>query len=311
MTAQTFKQLSPSAVHVPTADDKDKKGGKSFRAFIGQTPVAKRNLHPHDEKTAKTPFLYDVNSLGSLRPDQVPRFFGALTDSKNLPDADVKLSDLHAMQDRVDPAKVEAMRGKDLTSAKRPVVIRHNDKHYIADGHHRLAADWMDGKESSPVKLLDLTEVSNALKARESTTEQFKVCKVDETAGVVFGWAIVSKKAGADYYDWNVDHHGEHKGKLVPEHITEKAMFDCGLGFALSKDRAGNIQHDGPDVGTYPFIFPLTADIAKAMGIECDTTGLMVGYKPCKDTLAKFADGTLTGFSIEGWRMPGGSETHA
>jgi hypothetical protein len=269
------------------------------------TTVAKRQLHPHDDTMAKTPFLYDVNSLGSLRPDQVPRFFGALTDSDKLPDAEVKLSDLHAMQDRVDPAKVEAMRGKDLSAVKKPVVVRMNDRHYIADGHHRLAADWLDGKETAQVKLKDLSDVTSAVKARD----QFKVAKVDESMGLVFGWAIICKMAGQDYYDWNVDHHGPHKGKLVPENITEDAMLKSATGFALG-DRPGNEQHDGPDVGTYPFVFPLTSDIAKAMGIQCEKTGLMVAYKPPKEVLAKFLDGTYTGFSIEGMRLPGGSTEH-
>jgi hypothetical protein len=39
----------------------------------------------------------------------VPRFFGALTDSDKLPTKEVKLDELHAMQDRVDPVKVEAI----------------------------------------------------------------------------------------------------------------------------------------------------------------------------------------------------------
>lgn len=313
MTAQTFaqlaKDLTASSVHTPTALGNDKRKGKrakTFRAFVGE-PINKRDLHPHDDATAKTPFLYDVNALSSLRPDQVPRFLGALTDSAKLPDATVKLSDLHAMQDRVDPEKVAFFQNN--PPAKSPVVVRHNDKNYIADGHHRLAAQWLNGDDEAQVKFKDLTDVDNAMKAKaDKTRDQFRVAKVDESLGLVFGWAIVCKVQGRDYFDWNVDHAGTHKGKLVPEHITEDAMTKAATGFALG-DRAGNEQHAGPDVGTYPFIFPLTTEIAKAMGIQSDMTGLMVAYKPPKDVLAKFASGEYSGFSVEGLRVH--TEEHA
>jgi hypothetical protein len=40
---------------------------------------------------------------------------------------------------------------------------------------------------------------------------------------------------------------------------------------------------------------------AKAFGVETKTTGLMIAIKPdSDDMLAKFRDGTLTGFSIGG-----------
>ena len=67
--------------------------------------------------------------------------------------------------------------------------------------------------------------------------------------------------------------------------------------------RPGNEMHDGPDKGNYAFAFPLTTDIAKAMGISSDKTGLMVAYKPPPDVLAKFKSGEYTGFSIEGKRL--------
>ncbi len=87
-------------------------------------------------------------------------------------------------------------------------------------------------------------------------------------------------------------------------------MLKCATDFAMG-ERPGNEQHAGPDVGTYPFVFPLTEDIAKAMGITgYKKSGLMVGYRPPKDVLAKFLDGTYTGFSIEGMRLPGETVEH-
>lgn len=129
----------------------------------------------------------------------------------------------------------------------------------------------------------------------------FKIAKVDETLGIVFGWAVICKVAGEDYYDWNIDSGGVHKGELIPEHITEPAMLKSAAQF-MASDRPGNEMHEGGDVGKFLFAFPLTTDIAKAMGIASPRTGLMVGYQAPPAVLAKFKSGAYTGFSIEGVR---------
>jgi len=309
MTAVNFatvmKDMTTSSVHVPTALGNAKRGrAKSFKACIGETAVvAKRELKPHDADTAKTPFLYDVNALGSLRPDQVPRFFGSLTNSETLPKTTVKLDELHAMQDRVDPKKVEAMRTNGIKGNKFPVVVRHNNKNYIADGHHRLAAQWLDGQTTAEVRFNDLEPVSTALK-------RYSIAKVDESLGLVFGWAVVCKVNGEDYFDLNVDYQGEHAGERVPEHIPEDAMLKAAADF-MENSRAGNEMHNDPDVGTYIFAFPLTTEIAKAMDIQTNKTGLMIAYKPPPAVLAKFRSGEYTGFSIQGKRLEGCKEIEA
>jgi hypothetical protein len=96
-----------------------------------------------------------------------------------------------------------------------------------------------------------------------------------------------------------------HKGKRVPEHITEDAMFKAAVDAAESGlQMAGNVQHAGDDVGAYYFMFPVTEEIAKALDWQVTKTGLVVGYHPGDDdVLAKFKDGSFTGFSIEGARV--------
>lgn len=142
--------------------------------------------------------------------------------------------------------------------------------------------------------------------ARFSTT---RILKVNESHGLVFGWAIVSKLRNAagdleDYYDLNVDQDGVLKGQRVPEHITEDAVLKAfaeaaGTGFSM----VGNVMHKGEDSGHFPGLFPMTEEIAKALGIVTDRTGLLVCYKPEPEVLAKFKNGTFTGFSIEGGRV--------
>lgn len=129
------------------------------------------------------------------------------------------------------------------------------------------------------------------------------VLSVDEEQGVVIGWAIVCTQDGEPYYDLNVDVDGVHKGKAVPEHITEDCMFKAAAEAVSEGLLAGNEMHSGPDSGHYVFLLPLTTEIAKALDITTKRTGLIVGYKPEPDVLAKFKNGTYTGFSIEGERV--------
>ncbi|QOZ29785.1 hypothetical protein XH93_18135 [Bradyrhizobium sp. CCBAU 51753] len=125
-------------------------------------------------------------------------------------------------------------------------------------------------------------------------TEKFdteaSVFKVDDSLGLVFGWAIVCNKAGEAYYDTQGDH--------IPEDSMLKAAADFMKNSRVAKD-----MHQGDEIGPVVFAWPMTAEIAKAMGIETETTGLMIAMLPPADILAKFKDGSYTGFSIGGDRV--------
>jgi hypothetical protein len=134
--------------------------------------------------------------------------------------------------------------------------------------------------------------------------ERATVLKVDADLGLVFGWAIICKENDQDYYDLNVDRDGAMKGQRVPEHISEDVMLEAAFDFAAKSERPGNEMHAGPAAGSHVFLFPLTSDIAKALDITTKRTGLLVAYHPPADVLAKFKDGSYTGFSIEGYSDP-------
>ncbi len=118
----------------------------------------------------------------------------------------------------------------------------------------------------------------------------FKVSGVDEDLGLVFGWGIVCKEAGVDYYD------------VQKNHIPEPAMVEAVTDFMKGQRMAGE-QHSRMDAGTIVHSFPLTTDIAKAMGLETTKTGWMVACAPDPAMLAKFKSGELTGFSIGGQHL--------
>ncbi len=118
-----------------------------------------------------------------------------------------------------------------------------------------------------------------------------EVIKVDEALGLVFGWAIISKDGGKDYYD------------VQGDHIPEDAMLKAATDF-MTHSRVLGDMHKEAEGGSVLFAFPLTADTAAAFGITTKKTGLMIGVKPANaETLAKFKSGEYTGFSIGGRRV--------
>lgn len=121
----------------------------------------------------------------------------------------------------------------------------------------------------------------------------FKVSGVDQGLGLVFGWGIVCKdETGADYYD------------VQKNHIPEPAMVEATTEFMKSERVHGDMHKRGTDAsmpaGMVVHSFPLTTEIAKAMGIVTKKTGWMVATAPDPEMLAKFASGEFTGFSIGG-----------
>jgi hypothetical protein len=118
-----------------------------------------------------------------------------------------------------------------------------------------------------------------------------QIAKVDTDLGLVFGYAIISKQSGVDYYD------------VQGDHIPESAMLEAATEFMVSK-REAKEMHAGDRVGEIVFAWPMTSEIAKAFNIVTETTGLLIAMKPnSKDILEKFRDGSYTGFSIGGKRV--------
>ncbi len=124
-----------------------------------------------------------------------------------------------------------------------------------------------------------------------------QVCKVNDELGIVFGYAIVCKKDGEDYFD------------VQGDHIPEDAMVKAAADFMLNSRVAGDMHEKNDDgdaipAGNIVFAFPITGEIAKALDIQTNQTGLLIGYKPWDaDILQKYRTGEYTGFSIGGSRV--------
>ena len=140
-----------------------------------------------------------------------------------------------------------------------------------------INSNWENEIKETPVK-------------KQLTTTQ--ILKVDRGLGLVFGYAIVCKERSGrvmkDHYDLQDDH--------VPEETMLKASLDFAMNYSVAKD-----MHSGDTFGGYPFLFPMTEEIAKALDIKIDKSGLLVGFKPDRDDiLEKYESGEYTGFSIGG-----------
>lgn len=131
-----------------------------------------------------------------------------------------------------------------------------------------------------------------------------QVCKVDDALGLVFGYAIVCLEKGEPYFDSQDDH------------IPEDAMLKAASDFMQNSRTAGDMHTDEDGVpvsvsgkpaakaGNIVFAFPLTTDIAKALGITTEKTGLLIAMKPDDPAiLAKYKSGEYSGFSIGGNRV--------
>ena len=121
-----------------------------------------------------------------------------------------------------------------------------------------------------------------------NTLQATQILKVDETLGLVFGFAMVCKEDGQIHVD------------LQGDDIPETEMLKCALSFATSA-RIAKEMHKGDAIGDITFIFPLTTEIAESLDIVTKRTGLLIAMRPEKqEVLQKFASGEYTGFSIGG-----------
>ncbi len=152
---------------------------------------------------------------------------------------------------------------------------------------------------------MDLEELY-LLKATDRVEYDAEVLKVDDTLGIVLGWAIICNtgvnikkgESGEPYFDKQGDH------------IPEYSMLEATTDFMLNSRKAGemhwkNEEGEAIGKGVVVFCWPMTAEIAKAFGVETKQTGLMIAMKPEEDEiLEKFRNGDYKGFSIGGNYIP-------
>jgi hypothetical protein len=112
------------------------------------------------------------------------------------------------------------------------------------------------------------------------------------SGSMAYGWAFASTYKGKPYFDTG---DGEHS-----DHIPEDGVADVAQLF-MEQSRVGLDMHSGEQAADVVFAYPMISDIAKGVGLNGDTTGLLIGWSPHdKALLEKVASGERIGFSIGG-----------
>lgn len=248
-----------------------------------------RQLKALSDGLSHMPLAYDPEALAKVRGDQMPRMLGAITHPDRLEAKTFSFDDLTAIQNRVDTAKVTDLSALASTDEPNGVVASFGGKNYILDGHHRIIGRWLAGDGMVTTRWIDLNPVSNAMKSEgEGRDITATVAKVDESLGLVFGWAIVSKVDGKEYTDTQGDH--------IPEEVALKAIAKFMEG-----DRVAKAMHAGERIGQVVMAFPMTEEIMKSLGVQSEKTGVVVAMKPDSAAVLKlYSDKKYLGFSIGG-----------
>jgi len=109
--------------------------------------------------------MYDRAGLGSSaeKKKATTRANEASENYKNkFSDKTMKISDLHATQPFIRTDDVDQLKNKIGNKTSSDIlVIKHNDKHYIMDGHHTVMAAKFRGEKDVKVKHLDLDAETN------------------------------------------------------------------------------------------------------------------------------------------------------
>lgn len=117
------------------------------------------------------------------------------------------------------------------------------------------------------------------------------VIKMDDEQMLVWGWASVATENGEDVYD----SHGDH----IPMSELTKASIDF-----MENVRVGKTMHSGEKTSTVIGCLPLSAELAKALGIESKREGLIMGFKVHdRKTWDLIKSGELPALSIGGRGM--------
>lgn len=115
-----------------------------------------------------------------------------------------------------------------------------------------------------------------------------KIIKMDDEQRVVWGWASVATENGVPVYDV----HGDH----IPMSELTKASIDF-----MENVRVGKSLHQGDQVSSVIGCLPLSQELAKALGIESDKEGLIMGFRVHDDqTWELIKSGELPALSIGG-----------
>lgn len=114
------------------------------------------------------------------------------------------------------------------------------------------------------------------------------ILKTDNEQRMVWGWASVISKDGVPVVD--------SQGDVILPDTLMKAATEFMLSLRVTKE-----MHSGGKIGEFVHSFPVTKELADALGIVTNQEGWIVACKVYDDaTWQKVKSGELSAFSIGG-----------
>jgi hypothetical protein len=130
-------------------------------------------------------------------------------------------------------------------------------------------------KKTPPAK----TNMDISVKMNKDSSEKQQIC---------YGWASVISIDGRPIVDTDGD-------------IIEASELENAVNKFMETERDALVLHDGEPIGRVLHSLPLTGDLAKRLGFDCDREGWIIGMKITDNEIWKLADdGVLPAFSIGG-----------
>lgn len=114
------------------------------------------------------------------------------------------------------------------------------------------------------------------------------IFKVDEDKRIVYGWASVIEKAGVAVCDWEED-------------VVEESEMEAAAHLYLKEGRGSSDSHERFGVAKLIASVPMTREVQKALGIDLDMVGWLIGFEVTDDAVwAKVKSREVRQFSIGG-----------
>lgn len=116
----------------------------------------------------------------------------------------------------------------------------------------------------------------------------YAILKADDEQRIVWGWASVATENGKTVVDLQGD-------TMTPDEMVKMANR------FMESVRTAKAMHEGESIGEVIHSLPLTKELAKALGIETEREGWVIGMKIKDDAMWKSVRaGEFSGFSIGG-----------
>lgn len=176
---------------------------------------------------------------------------------------------------------------KRVTFGDPNMEIRRDDPDARAAFRARHSCDTAKDKTSARYWSCRMWEKGTSVSEMTKNIEG-QVLKSDDEQRLVYGWASVITEKGEPVVD--------RQGDVIKADTLVQAVNEF-----MEDVRVGKAMHSGDQIGVVVHSWPVTDEIAKAVGIQSDREGWLVAFKVYNDDVwAKVKSGELAAFSIGG-----------